>query len=488
MREESKHKRDQDLVGDLLSQPNETTWLEFKFNSEDPKMIGKLVSALSNVARLDGRETSFAVWGIDDKSGAVSGTTFDPFSKIVGNQVFELWLRNKLSPTPAFQFRSVAHQGCQLVLLEIPAATGAPTSFESVPYIRIGSATPRLADDPARYQALIEKMRPYTWESGIAESYVAPGDVLGLLDHSSYFRLTGQNPPVQCSHILEKLEADRLVRRDVGGRWNICNLGAILFANKLGDFGGSMERKGTRFVRYAGSDRTTTVTRRHDGQKGYASGFEGLLEFINQFLPQNEYIGQALRQTRPLFPSLAIRELVANALIHQDLTITGTGPLIELFQDRIEITNPGTPLIVPERMVDQPPRSRNEALASLMRRMGMCEEQGSGLDKVFAEVEFFQMPAPHLEVFESSMRVVLCGPRAFAEMSVDERVQACYWHSVLKFMGGERMKNSSLCDRLGIDRQNAAQASGVIREALGKGLIKHADEAHPRAGYYPVWA
>ena len=488
MKEELKHKRDHDLVGDLLSQPNETTWLEFKSNSDDSMMIGKLVSALSNSARLDGRETAFVVWGIDDKSRVVSDTTFDPSSKTVGNQVFELWLRNKLSPTPAFQFRPVAHQGCQLVLLEIPAATGAPTAFEGVPYIRVGSATPRLTDDPARYQALIEKMRSYAWESGVAESYVAPRDVLDLLDHSSYFRLTKQNPEVQCSHILEKLEADRLVQRDVGGRWNICNLGAILFANKLGDFGGSMERKGARFVRYAGSDRTTTVTRRVDGQKGYASGFENLLEFINQFLPQNEYIGQALRQTQPLFPALAIRELVANALIHQDLTITGTGPLIELFQDRIEITNPGAPLIDPDRMVDQPPRSRNEAMASLMRRMGMCEEQGSGLDKVFAEVEFFQLPAPHLKKSESSMQVVLCGPRAFAEMSAEERVRACYWHSVLKFMGGERMKNSSLCDRLGIDRKNAAQASGVIGETLKKGLIKHADEAHPKAGYYPGWA
>jgi len=179
---------------------------------------------------------------------------------------------------------------------------------------------------------------------------------------------------------------------------------------------------------------------------------------------------------------------VANALIHQDMTITGAGPQIELFEDRIEITNPGAPLVDTDRMIDLPPRSRNESLASLMRRMGMCEEQGSGLDKVFREVEVFQLPAPLLKANETSMQVVMYGPRTFAEMSGEERVRACYFHAVLQFMAGERMKNTTLCQRFGIDTRNAAQASGVLKRALEAGLIKYADEDHPRAGYHPWWA
>ena len=94
-------------------------------------------------------------------------------------------------------------------------------------------------------------------------------------------------------------------------------------------------------------------------------------------LPQNEHIGATFRQVQRLFPEVAIRELIPNALIHQDMTIRGSGPQIELFSDRLEITNPGASLIQPDRMIDLPPRSRNEALASLMRRMDICEEQGS---------------------------------------------------------------------------------------------------------------
>tara|TARA_B110000211_G_C13972702_1_gene505690 strand:- start:442 stop:1107 length:666 start_codon:yes stop_codon:yes gene_type:complete len=209
--------------------------------------------------------------------------------------------------------------------------------------------------------------------------------------------------------------------------------------------------------------------------------------YINGLLPQNELIGQALRESHPLFPQLSVRELVANALIHQDMTITGAGPFIELFDDRLEITNPGCPLVETARMIDLPPRSRNEAMASLMRRMGMCEEQGSGLDKVFREVEVFQLPAPLLKANDNSMQVVLYGPRTFADMTAEERVRACYFHAVLQAMAGERMKNASLCVRLGIDKKNAAQATTVIGKAMDEGLIKYADEDHPRAGYHPWW-
>ncbi len=331
-------------------------------------------------------------------------------------------------------------------------------------------------------------MQPYRWEQGIARQYASGDEVLELLDYSHYFRLTKQPLPDNRSGIFDKLEADRLIVRDVGERWNITHLGAILFAHRLSDFDASLARKAVRFVAYDGKNRAATVTHRHDGQKGYAVGFEGLVSYLNDLLPKNEHIGSALREAHPLFPELAIRELVANALIHQDMTVTGSGPQIELFSDRIEISNPGAPLVKPERMIDLPPRSRNEALASLMRRMGMCEEQGSGLDKVIAQVEMFQLPPPLFRAESNSTQAILYSPRTFADMTPEERVRACYFHAVLKFLSGDKMKNASLCTRLGIASKNAAQATAVINKALDAGLIRVADPEHPRAGYVPHWA
>ncbi|KAA2315592.1 transcriptional regulator [Pseudooceanicola sediminis] len=480
--------RDIEIVDDLRARSSENGWLEFKKNWKDPFKIGIYISALSNSARLEGKDSAYLVWGVENDTHEIVGTSFDPGLEIVGNQPLEMWLRQRLSPAPAFHFREVLHPSGRVVLLEIPAPILAPTAFDSIAYIRSGSATPKLSEDQLRYQALIEKLRPYTWENGVALSYVSTSDVLRLLDVDVYYRLLGESRPDSDDRVLERLEVERLVRNDFGARWDVLNLGAILFASNLSDFGPSMARKGVRFVRYSGADRTTTVTHRQDGKKGYAAGFENLLEYVNGLLPQNEHIGQALRESHPLFPRLSLRELIANALIHQDLTITGAGPQIELFADRIEITNPGCPLVDTDRMIDQPPRSRNETLAALMRRMGMCEEQGSGLDKVFREVEVFQLPAPLLRSTEAAMQVVLYGPRTFAEMTPEERVRACYFHTVLRFMAGERMKNTSLCERFGIDKKNAAQASAVIGKALDAGLIKYADEDHPRAGYHPWWS
>ncbi len=170
------------------------------------------------------------------------------------------------------------------------------------------------------------------------------------------------------------------------------------------------------------------------------------------------------------------------------MTVSGTGPLVELFETRLEITNPGKSLVQADRMIDLPPRSRNEALASLMRRMGMCEEQGTGLDKVITSIEINQLPPPKFQEMENVMRVILFAPRSFGEMNVSERMRACYQHSIMKYLDGDKMKNASLCKRFGIDKKNAAQASLVIKKALEQRVIKVADPEHPRGGYEPFWA
>ena len=71
---------------------------------------------------------------------------------------------------------------------------------------------------------------------------------------------------------------------------------------------------------------------------GYAVGFEALIQSVLAVLPTNEVIEQALRKTVPMFPPLVVREVVANALIHQDFAVTGASPMIEVFDDRVEIT------------------------------------------------------------------------------------------------------------------------------------------------------
>lgn len=475
------------LIADLLKNPLENSWLEFKENNVKPEAIGKYISALSNGACLADKTTAYLIWGISD-SGKVVGTSFEPTAEKVKNQPLEIWLTQHLYPSINFAFEEVNYQNHRLVLLKIDAAHNCPIEFDGKDYIRIGSATTELSKNPEKRRALWAKLQPYNWESGIAAPFQNGDKVLEKLDYRKYFEMTKQRLPNDKNNIFEKLAADHLIKKDVDKHWSITNLGAILFARKLEDFSQSIARKAIRFVAYKGDNRSTDVSYRKDGKKGYAIGFAGLIDYIHGLLPKNEYIGDAFREERSLYPSIVIRELVANAIIHQDMTISGAGPLIEMFEDRIEITNPGKPLIQPERFLDLPPRSRNEALAALMRRMGICEEQGTGIDKVLANVELYQLPAPDFRDEDNFVRVVIYAPRRFIKMTPRERTRACYQHAALRFVSNDKMTNTSLRERLGIEKQNAAQASNIIKQALAEKLIKAVDPEHPKSGYYPYWA
>lgn len=220
-------------------------------------------------------------------------------------------------------------------------------------------------------------------------------------------------------------------------------------------------------------------------------GFQGLISYINDQLPQNEQIGRALRREARMYPEIAIRELVANAIIHQALHVTGDSPLIEIFSDRLEITNAGQPLISTLRFIDEPPQSRNEALASFMRRVNVCEERGSGIDKVIFSVELFQLPAPNFLVTENHTKVVLYAPRKLTEMDRNDKIRACYQHACLLYVSNQKMTNTSLRKRLSIEEQNYAIASRIISDTIDAKLIKAFDPdsaSRKYASYVPFWA
>ena len=375
-----------------------------------------------------------------------------------------------------------------MVLLEIGRAFRHPVRFQNETFIRVGSVKKSLKDAPDRERELWRILDQTPFEDLVALEHATPEDVLRLLDYPAYFDLLEQPLPVNRDGILEALSNDSLIRACPAGGWDITNLGAILFAKKLGEFP-QIKRKAIRIIQYRGTGRTETL-KEEEGTKGYACDFTRLIDHINNLLPSNEVIGQALRRTVPMFPELAVRELVANALIHQGFFVTGTGPMVEIFDDRIEITNPGEPLVDPQRFVDTPPKSRNEGLASLMRRFRICEERGSGIDKVVLQVELFQLPAPLFEVPEGFTRAVLFAHRPLSEMDKADRVRACYLHACLKYVTRGFLANASLRERFGIEERNKATVSRYIREAVEAGMIKPFDEGAARKlmKYVPFWA
>lgn len=393
-----------------------------------------------------------------------------------------------LSPKINFRFYELTVDEQPIVLLEIGAAFRHPVQFKNTEFIRIGSYKKKLKDHPEKERELWRVFDQIPFEREIAAENMSSEEVLRLLDYPAYFDLLNLPLPESRDGIFSMLQADEMIEPDKSGKWNISNLGAILFAKKLADFRG-LKRKAVRVVVYKGENRVETL-REQEGARGYACGFEGLIGFILGFLPSNEVIGKALRREVPMLPELAIRELVANTIIHQDFHITGTGPMVEIFTNRMEITNPGLPLVTTDRFLDSPPKSRNEAIASFMRRIGVCEERGSGIDKVVFQTELYQLPAPIFETTDEHTRSILFAQRELKEMDKVDRVRACYLHACLKYVQRDFMTNASLRERFGIASKNSAMASRIIKDALLAERIRCYDDTvgSKAKKYLPWWA
>lgn len=193
---------------------------------------------------------------------------------------------------------------------------------------------------------------------------------------------------------------DEVLSRQDDGRYAVTNLGALLLAKRLRDFP-SVARKALRLVQYEGRGRTEML-RSRDYEGGYAVELEAAVETVMALTPAREDVVGAVRTQTNAYPERAVREILANALIHQDLAIAGSGPVIEVFADRVDFTNPGTSLVDLMRLVDNPPKSRNQRLASLMRRFRFCEELGTGWDRIISSCEASYLPAPRVVEYEEA--------------------------------------------------------------------------------------
>jgi ATP-dependent DNA helicase RecG len=477
------------LLSGLTSLPHETEWVEFKENNSSPDDIGEYLSALSNSATLHGENTAYLVWGVEDNNYNIVGTIFKPRLQKIGNQELENWLATQLSPRINFKIYEFTYEGKDLVIFEIPKATHVPVRFKGTEYIRVGTCKQKLRDFPEKERELwvLFSLKPF--EKGIALEHLTIDEVIQNINYPAYFDLTKQPLPDSRDGIIQRLLSEKLIVKKTDNSFDITNLGGILFAKDLQIFE-RLSRKAIRVVIYKGKNRIESQ-REQNGFKGYATDYEAIVRFINEQLPKNEQIGQAFREEQRMYPEITIRELVANAIIHQDFNITGTGPLIEIFSDRIEITNPGVPLIDTMRFIDEPPRSRNEDLAAFMRRINICEERGSGIDKVVFAVELFQLPAPEFRVTDNHTKVTLFAYKKLADMGGADRIRACYQHACLRHVSNDYMTNSSLRERFSIKDKNYSMASRIISDTINEGLIKQYDPdntSRKHTKYVPFWA
>ena len=396
-------------------------------------------------------------------------------------------MAEKLFKTLGFRvdIEEVAHPDGRVVVFHIPSRPrGTAYHLDGAYLMRSGQALVPMSED--RLRRIFAEGGP-DWSEEPSRLGLSAETIIDVLDTQALFELLKLPYPTERTGVIDRLLSERLIDESPEG-FNVRRLGALLLAKRLEDFP-DVSRKAPRVVVYTGTSKLET---RLDqvGTKGYAVGFQGLVHFVMAQLPQNEVIEDALRREVKLVPEIAIRELLANALIHQDLGLSGASVMIEIYSNRVEISNPGEPVVPVERFIDGY-QSRNERLADLMRRVGICEEKSSGIDRVIQAAEVYQLPAPDFRAGHRRTVVAVFGPRGFDRMDRDDRTRACYQHCALKWVMSERMTNQSLRERFHLPESKTAVVSQVIAATIDSGLIRPDEKvgtSRKFARYVPFWA
>ena len=399
-------------------------------------------------------------------------------------------LNHNLSQSIQIQHNTIEYNGNALLFIYIPEQTEKPvylrgkTLYDS--YNRSAGQTVKMSKEAVRF--MISASHGISYESQIAMSKLWEEEVLALLDYKRFYELLDKNLPKSTNTIISTLGAYDFVLQGEN-TLSITNLGAILLANDLRKFP-HLKGKTVRILRYTGTN-NLVLDKEYTFVNGYAAGFEDMVDYIMKNLPQQEIIKGAFRQNKTEYPRRTIREFLANMLVHQDFSITGSQVMVEIFTDRVVMTNPGSPLNDVNRFIDMPPHSRNEDMAQSLLLLNICERRGSGVDRAIKALEEALLPPPKFTKSEHFTRVFIYGAQKLSAMSKQDKIRACYQHCCILYEDNKEMTNQSVRERFEIDKNNYPIASRIINDTLAADLIKIANPeniSRKFTSYIPYYA
>ncbi|MDR2805475.1 MAG: putative DNA binding domain-containing protein [Dysgonamonadaceae bacterium] len=429
----------------------------------------------------------FFVYGVNNDATMFSVTkaNADTIIKKLGNIAM-----HNLSQSIQIQHDTIEYEGNVLLFIYIPEQTEKPvyprgqTIYDS--YHRSAGQSVKMSKEAVKF--MISASHGISFESQIAMSDLSEKEVLELLDYKRFYERLDKNVPKSTDTILSTLiEYDFVLQGE--NSLDITNLGAILLANDITKFR-HLKGKTVRILRYTGTS-NLVLDKEHTFVCGYAAGFEEMVDYIMKNLPQQEIIKGAIRQNKTDYPRRTIREFFANSLVHQDFTVVGNQVMVEIFTDRVVMTNPGSPLNDVNRFIDLPPHSRNEEMAQSLLLLNICERRGSGVDRAIEALEEALMPPPKFTGGEFFTRVFIYGAQKLSAMSKQDKIRACYQHCCLLYEVNMEMTNQSVRKRFEIDKNNFPIASRIITDTIASGLIKMANpesQSRKYASYIPHYA
>ena len=484
----SEYKRLRNLITYLASHPGEEDWFDFKMNNGNPAEIGEYISALSNAATLCNHQNGYLIWGVDDQTHELRGTTFNPSVAKKGNEELENYLTRMTTPSLALVFYALEIEGKDFVVLQIPKAKRMPTAFAGFSSIRVGSNSHPLSKYPEKEMKLWIAMSSSSFESEVCKEELEPQEVLELLDFSCYYSRRKLPIPTDLNNVIDTFLKERFLLRSDFGKLSITNLGAILFAKDLYDYP-NLNAKAVRVIRYKAKSRVEAISE-SEFHQGYAVMFDELVRYIHGLQSQFEEI-RIGRESVGAFPDFVIREALANALVHQDLLDRSVNPMVELFPGSIEFSNPGKLLVDISRTIDTTPVCRNEMLARSLRLLRIKEDRDSGFDRIEAGLSLLHVPSALVKTDEFHSRIILTYRDRFSSFTEEEALRTVYSYCCYGFVNlDEKMGNAYFRKRFGLGEKDAPVISRLLSKAVMEKRIKLSSDSTgvKNRFYLPYWA
>ncbi len=352
------------VVQSLIQYNAEEEWFEFKENWFEHHAIGEYISAISNAAALRGKESGYFIWGVNNETHEIVGTTVN-YQKDYNKEPFQHYLARLLTPDLYFSFNEIEVQGKRVVVLDIPAAKTVPTSFDGIRYIRIGSSKEKINKYPEREAQLFNVLT-----NGLPTIETVESEYQDLTFVRLFTYYAGRGITLR-QETFEK----NLGLRTKDGKYN-------MMAQLLSDDC----HMPIRISIFRGETKAAPLfSVREFGNTCILLALDKILEYsdVINLIQTDERNRIMERKEVSLFNADAYREAVINAFVHNKW-IDANAPMITVFSNRIEILSRGT--LAPEQTIEGfflgESIPVNRKLSDLFLQLHISERSGRGVPKI----------------------------------------------------------------------------------------------------------
>lgn len=379
------------LVERLRGMSGEREWFEFKRKRYEPRELGEYLSALSNSAAWKREPGGYLIFGVDNETHEVVGTSFDPYTtKGKGNQDLLIWLNTQLKWSPGFDVHIVDHPEGRLVVFSVRPAAGQPVYFGDKAFIRVGSSKTDLRQHPAALRAIVTA--EMDWSAQICERATLDDldpDAIAAARERFKEKFPRKSEDVDGWSDTKFLNK---IKMTISGK--VTNTALILLGKE--ESSSLLSPAVARISWFLRDDRNNPLDYEHFDPP--------LLMKVNRVIGKIRNLTLRVLPSGTLFPKefsqydlWVLREALHNCIAHQDYDLRGRIVVVEK-PDNVLLVNEGEFLpgnVEDVVRQDAPQRVyRNPHLAAAMVNIGMIETQGGGIRKMYVlqAKRFFPLP------------------------------------------------------------------------------------------------